>query len=341
MSLLKRTLVSAACVIIASSSVFAADTVKVGVIGSSADAPFYIALDKGYFEEEGIAPELEPMGSLSKQIAPLSSGALDVANGAISAGLYNAVNRDIPMKVVADKGRNAPGSGYNVFLVRKDLYDDGSIRSFEDFKGRTVTTIGVGSADMSIINEAMKTVGMTYDDIEQGSLALPNHLVSLENKGVEITLTPEPFATLIVEKGIAVKLASVGEFYPNQQQTVMIYGGQFIKDRPDVAQRFMNAYIRGVRAYMAVIKDDHLTGDGSDEVIASIIKHSTTKDEGLLRRISAVNINTDGIVSYESMEKDWEFLSSKGLIENMTTPDDIIDMSFAEKAVKQLGAGGK
>lgn len=340
MNLVRKVLISVACCVLASTSAFAADTVKVGIIGSIADAPFYVALDKGYFEEAGIALQLEPMGSLAKQIVPLSSGAIDVANGAISAGLYNAVSRDIPMKVVADKGQNATGSSYNVFLVRKDLYDDGSIRSFADFKGQTVATIGVGSADMSIINEAMRTVGMSYDDIEQTSLALPNHLITLENKGIGITLTPEPYATLIVEKGIAVKFASVGDFYPNQQQTVMIYGGNFMKDRPDVAQRFMDAYIRGVRTYMAAVKHGTISGEGSDEVIASIIKHTTTKDADLLRRIAAVTINADGLVNVEGMQKDWEFLNSKGLIENAITPGDIIDRSFVEKTVKKLGSSG-
>jgi len=339
MNIIARLIASAACCVLASASAFAADTVRVGVIGSSADAPFFVAQDMGYFADEGIEPQFESMPSLARQVVPLSSGDLDVGNGAVSAGLYNAVSRDIPMKVVADKGHNAPGSSYNVFLVRKDLYDDGSIRSFADFKGRKVATIGIGSADMSIINEAMKTVGMSYDDIEQTALALPNHMVTLQNKGIDITLTPEPFATLIVEKGIAVKLAAVGDFYPNQQQSVVIYGGRFIKERPEVAQRFMNAYLRGVRTYMASVKDGTMTGEGADKVIASIVKNSSTKDVELLKRIYAVNINTDGSVNFEGMKKDWDFLNSKGLIENSVTPEDIVDMSFAEKATAKLDGG--
>lgn len=335
MNILGKLFGSAACALV-SASAFAADTVKIGMIGSSGDVPYFIALDRGYFAEEDIEPQFEMMPSLARQVVPLSSGDIDVGNGAVSVALYNAVSRDIPMKVVADKGHNAVGSSYNVFLVRKDLYDDGSIRSFSDFKGRTVATIGVGSADMSIINEAMKTVGMSYDDIEQTALTLPNHMIAHENKGIEITLTPEPYATMIVENGLAVKLASVGEFYPNQQQSVMIYGGHFIKDRPEVAQRFMNAYLKGVRTYMASVKDGTMSGEGADEVIANIVNNSETKDVDLLKRIAAVNINTDGAINFESMVKDWELLKSKGLLESDITPEEIVDMSFAEKATEEL-----
>lgn len=315
----------------------AADKVTFGMIGSSSDAPIYIGLDKGYFAEAGINLVIEPMGSLAKQIAPLSSGALDIGCGAISAALYNAVSRDIEMKVVADKGRNAPGYGYNSIIVRKDLVDSGAVKTLADLKGRTIATIGVGSVDMSIINEAMKTVGMTYDDIKQTSLPLPSHLIALKNKGIEVTLTPEPFATLIVDKGLGVRLATVDQFYPNQQQTVVVYSSKFMKGRPDVAKRFMVAYLRGVREYMGALANGTFSGKNADEVIASIRKHTRTKDIGLLKRIHPAVINVDGNINFASMKKDWAFLKSKGLIHGATTPEDIVDMSYVEAAVKKLG----
>ena len=319
----------------------AADTVKLGMIGSVGDAPIYYALDKGYFADAGIKLELEPMGSLAKQIAPLSTGELDAGCGAIPAGLYNAVNRAIPMKVVADKGRNAPGYGYNSIIVRKDLVDSGTVKTLADLKGRTIATIGVGSTDMSILNEAMKTVGLSYDGIKQTSLTLPNHLIALENKGIEATLTPEPVATMILDKGVGVRLTTVDRFYPDQQQTVIVFSNKFMKDRPDVAERFMVAYLRGVRAYMDALKDGLIAGKGADDVIASIMNHTGPKDAALLKRIFPVVIDPNGEVNLASMKKDWEFLKSKGLIDKATTPEDIVDMSYVQAAVKKLGPYNK
>lgn len=332
-----RGVVASAVLMGAAAPGLAADKVIVGMIGSISDAPVYVAVDKGYFSEAGLDVSLENMGSLAKQIAPLSSGQLDAGFGAISAGLYNAVNRDIPMRVVADKGRNAPGYGYNAILVRKDLIDSGAVKTLADLKGRTVATIGVGSADMSILNEAMRTVGMSFDDIKQTAMALPNHLVAMQNKGIEVTLTPEPYATMIVDMGLAVRLKTVDEFYPNQQQTVMVYSAKFMKERPEVAQRFMQAYLRGVRFYMDSLKDGSISGPNADEVIASIVKHTRTKDVALLKRIKPVVVNPDGQVNFDGMKKDWEFLKSKGIIQAATTPADIVDMSFVEAAVKKLG----
>jgi NitT/TauT family transport system substrate-binding protein len=320
-----------------SSTAVAADKVVVGVIGSLSDAPFYLSIDNGYFAEAGIEPQLEAIPSLAKQVAPLSAGELDVASGAMAAGLYNAVSRGIPMKIVADKGRNAPGYGFNAIMVRKDLYDDGTIRSLKDLKGRTIATIGTGSADVSVLNEAMRSVGLGYDDLTQTELALPNHLTALENKALPLTLTPEPFATMMIDRKVAVKLATVDQFYPDQQQTVLIYGGKFIAERPEVARRFMTAFLRGLRAYLAGLEDGRIAGPNADAVVASLIKHSRFKDAGLLRRIVPAAMDPDGQVNAAGIEKDWALLKQKGFIQATVTPQELIDMSFAAQAARALG----
>lgn len=330
-------LVAAIMLLGASAPGLAADKVVVGMINSMSDAPFFLAIDNGYFKDEGIDAQLELSPSLANQVAPLSIGELDVASGAISAGVYNAVDRGIPIKIVADKGRNAPQYGFNAIMVRKDLYDSGKVKSLADLKGGTIAMIGVGSSDLSVMNEAMKSVGLTYDDIKVTQLALPNHLVAMKNKAMEWTLTPDPFATKMVEEGVAVKLATVDRFYPNAQQTVLIYGSRFIKDRPDVAQRFMNAYVRGIRAYVDGLADGRIAGPNADQVIASLIRHGREKDAALLRKIVPVWIDPNGQLYVASVEKDFQFLAAKGFIKGPVTPAELIDNTFVAAANKKLG----
>lgn len=330
-------LVAAIMLLGASAPGLAADKVVVGMINSMSDAPFFLAIDNGYFKDEGIDAQLELSPSLANQVAPLSIGELDVASGAISAGVYNAVDRGIPIKIVADKGRNAPQYGFNAIMVRKDLYDSGKVKSLADLKGGTIAMIGVGSSDLSVMNEAMKSVGLTYDDIKVTQLALPNHLVAMKNKAMEWTLTPDPFATKMVEEGVAVKLATVDRFYPNAQQTVLIYGSRFIKDRPDVAQRFMNAYVRGIRAYVSGLADGRIAGPNADQVIASLIKHGREKDAALLKKIVPVWIDPNGQLHVASIKKDFAFLDEKGFIKGPVTPAELIDNTFAAAANKKLG----
>jgi hypothetical protein len=41
------------------------------------------------------------------------------------------------------------------------------------------------------------------------------------------------------------------------------------------------------------------------------------------------------------MRKDMEFLHSRGLIKDMVDLDKVVDLSFAQKASKELAAAGK
>jgi NitT/TauT family transport system substrate-binding protein len=108
---------------------------KVGVVGTTSDAPFFIADAKGYFKEEGLTVAFIRFDSAAKMVVPLGSGELDAGGGATSSALYNAAKREVNIRIVADKGRTSKGHAFEAFLVRKDLFDSGKVRSFRDLKG--------------------------------------------------------------------------------------------------------------------------------------------------------------------------------------------------------------
>jgi ABC-type nitrate/sulfonate/bicarbonate transport system substrate-binding protein len=68
----------------------AAAPIRMGYIGISSDAGIFIALDKGYFKEQGIELALERFGLGADQMALLGSGRLEIASGALSPTLFNA-----------------------------------------------------------------------------------------------------------------------------------------------------------------------------------------------------------------------------------------------------------
>ena len=61
-------------------------TLKVGTINATADAAIFIAMEKGYFRDEGIEIELQEFATSALMIPPLATGQLDIATGA-GAGL--------------------------------------------------------------------------------------------------------------------------------------------------------------------------------------------------------------------------------------------------------------
>src|SRR5579884_2598872 len=112
--------------------------VRYGELGQASDAGFYVALDRGYFAEEGLDVEAIPIGSGGRMIPSLGAGQIDVGGGGISTALINAVARDVPLRLVADKGSLRPGFGYSGLVVRKELVDRGEVQGPADLKGRRI-----------------------------------------------------------------------------------------------------------------------------------------------------------------------------------------------------------
>lgn len=315
----------------------AQETVKIGLNGVVSDAAFFIAQKKGYFIKQGIKVEFVHFDSGPQMVAPLGTGQIDVAAGASSAGLFNAVGRGIGLKAVADKGSAPIGYSYVPIIVRKDLVDEGKVKTFADLKGLKVAEAGKGGTPGPILNEALKKGGLKYDDVQHVyNLGYSQQVVALSNKAVDAAVTAEPLATLAIKKGFAVRLSGP-DLYPNQQIAVLLYGDHFIKNRKETAAKFMVAYLEGVRFYNGALKDGLFKGPNAPEVIELLIANTKLKDPALYAAMNPNGCNPDGHVDLPSMKKDYEFYKANAYLEGNSSVEALVDHSFVDRALKILG----
>lgn len=312
-------------------------TLRVGISGASSDVGFFIADKMGYFKQEGLAVEFIPFDSAAKMVAPLGSGQLDIGGGSSSAGLYNAVARGIDIKIVADKGSTPPGYGFQPLLVRKDLVDSGRYKSLKDLKGMTIAGSAPGSGSTSTMNEVLKRAGLKSTDVKRVFMGFPQHVLALQNKAVDASLTTEPSATRAVQSGAAVRIMGDDEIYPNHQLAVVLYAGDFIKSNPDAARRFMRAYLRAVRDYNDALQNGKIAGPNAPAVIAVLTQYTHIKDPAVFRAITPQGCNPDGKVNEVTLKKDLQFFKDEGLVKGNVTVDQVVDNAFAEAAAKELG----
>jgi NitT/TauT family transport system substrate-binding protein len=317
---------------------FALDKVKIAIIGASSDIGFYLAEDKGWFAQDGIEVEMISFDSGARMIAPMSTGEIDVGTGAISAGLYNAFERSITLHIVADKGRNVKGMSFQGLLVRKALLDSGEVKSVKDLKGRKMAFTGPGANDSAVIDEALRKVGLGgFNDVQSNYLGLPGHLPAYQNGAIDASIVPEAFRTAIIKSGAAGELMPVADLRDNDQVGAVVYSDTFVTKRRDVAQKVMNAYIKGVRFYNDALKDGKITGPHADEIIDSMAKHGNLKDKAKLREIIPTAIDSDGALDVASLAADLAFYKAQGLVKADIKVEQAVDLSFVKKAVQTLG----
>src|SRR5438093_13273389 len=97
------------------------ETVKLGDLAAISNAAVYIAVEKGFFKEQGVITDITNFASAAKQVPALVAGELEVSVGSASAGLFNAVAQKAPVPIVADKGNAREGHGFARRAGRKDL----------------------------------------------------------------------------------------------------------------------------------------------------------------------------------------------------------------------------
>ena len=135
---------------------------------------------------------------------------------------------------------------------------------------------------------------------------------------------------------MAVRLSDDG-LYPGQQVAALLYGDALLTKRRAVGQRFMNAYVKAARVYNDATRGGHFDGPGADQVIDLIMKTTGMTDRMMFKTMIPNGISPNGEINIASLAEDLKFFQLRGQIEKPVSATDVVDMSFTERAVKELG----
>lgn len=307
--------------------------VRITDIQITSAAGSYVADARGYFREEGIEAEFLTMAG-ADQVPAVVSGTADVAGTAITAALFNALARGLPIKLVADHGANLPGASAGGWAVRKDLVDSGRYNGPADVRGWKVASGTPGSAADIALDRFLRQGGLTIDDIELVVMAYPDVIPAFANKALDGVYFQEPFTTIAVNQGLAVRGPIGYDIYPNQQIGVVAFGQRLTGDR-DLALRYLRAYVRGVRDYVkGFIQRDQAT---FDQLVPILIEHTTVKERALFEQAIPSGLKADPVPNVQSMKDDQEWYVARGLVQQRVDVDSIVDLSLVEEAIRQLG----
>jgi len=309
------------------------DNVKVGYLGLIlSNAGIFLAAERGYFEEQGIAVDLVPFDAGPRMVPSLATNEIQVGGGSPGVGLFNALQRGIRSKVVADKASTPPGTSSTSMMVRKDLYDGGTITRLEDLRGKTFGIMSLDSSLEFTLSSHLAQVGMTPADVPLVELSNSDLPAAFANRTLDASWALEPIATLLADRAIAVKLLGGEERAPNQQSSVMMYSEQFAAQR-DPATRWMIAYLKGVRDY----NDAFFAGINTEDTIRVLEKVGVITDRAALERTGLGGLNPNGYVNRQNLQQMHDYYVRKGSITQPVALDDLIDDSFVTAALAKLG----
>jgi len=313
--------------------------IKVGVSPLMSSAGIFIAREKGYFENLGLNVDLTIFKSSGAAMTMLlSAGKLDVGGGNLSTGLWSAINQGVDLYLVADKGHIEKDHSHTALLVRKDLVTTGRYKSFKDLKNyRMGLTVLEGVSQQIVTERFLNAGGLTLDDVEFIKMSYSEMNISLRNHTLDATIQLEPYVINAELEEIAQNVADANEVYPDQQSAAIFYSSNFMRHNPKLAEKFMVAYLQGVRAY----KNAFVYNIKKSEIISILKKHINIESESVWDKMAPIGLNPDGFINKASLLNDIRWYKEKGYIEKVPDINKVIDHSYVEKALKVIGKYGK
>jgi NitT/TauT family transport system substrate-binding protein len=302
----------------------------VGYVPSLVYAPLYTAVEKGYFRERGLELNLEPGGG--SPTAQVGAGQLQLAGIGLDVAYLNSRARGIDIRFVLPVSSvNAAQGSSTPLVVRKELWDDGTVRGVADLRGRRVAQLGAAvGITYYLLALALDTGGLTMDDIDLvRGLNFPDMPQALAQGAIDAALLAEPFYTLSEERGIVVLLSDRHDV--GVQVNGMVVNAAFARDNPSAVVDFAVAYLRGVR---------DLAGGGRDapENLAIVEQYTKVPAATVIRtRPSYTDPNGEFDVDSLLTQQRFFFANAQLELAQPLPADQLVDPTFARRAVEILG----
>lgn len=303
--------------------------VTLGMLRLTSSAPLFLAMDKGYFKDEGIEIDPQWFDAAQPIAVATASNQVDVGATGLTAGLYNMAAQGQKLCIAADKGREEKGFPSSALLVRSDLYDAG-LSSIEALRGKRVGITQKGSTYEYMTGRLLEAKGLSLDDVTLVPLGkLSAVTAALQSGQIDACILNEPNVTKVQAEGYGKVVTQVGDVIPYQTSAVF-YSPDFAKNA-NAGVRFMKAYRRACEDYYAAAverKDPALL----DETVKIIARYVRTPEEDI--RAALPYIDREGRLLAGDIQTQIDWYRAHGLLSGDLAASDVVNPAFLDSALK-------
>jgi NitT/TauT family transport system substrate-binding protein len=267
-----------------------------GSISQMNKVAYFVALNRNYFEQEGLTVDSTAFASGTAALQSLIGGGADVAEGAYEHTL-RMQTKGVNLTCLVPFGRY-PG---NVLVVRKSLAD--KIKTIADLKGRKIGVSAPGASTQNFVAGLMERAGVPWKDASYISIGTgPSAVAAMKTGGeLDALVNLDPAINALVEGGDAVILSDSR----TAEGTKAAFGGEyladclmvkteFLKANPNTSQAITNAVVHAMQ---------WLKTASIDDIIKSLPPAYYRSDEKLYRESLEKNLSAfqwDGLISPEA-----------------------------------------
>jgi NitT/TauT family transport system substrate-binding protein len=276
-----------------------------GSISQMNKIAYFVALNRKYFQQEGLDVDSVAFASGTAALQNLIGGNADVVEGSFEHTLRMQA-KGIGLMCIAVFGRYPA----NVLVVRKSQAD--KIKTIADLKGKKIGISAPGASTHNFIAGLMERAGVPWREASYVSIGTGLSAVAAMKSGQELDaiVNLDPAINAIVDSGEGVVLADSR----TEEGTKAAFGGpyladclyakiDFVKANPNTTQAIANAIVHAMQ---------WLHTASIDDIIKSLPSDYYQADEKLYRKSLEKNLAAfqwDGIVSNTAVKSVWDAIS--------------------------------
>jgi NitT/TauT family transport system substrate-binding protein len=289
-------------------------------------APFYAALEKGFYGEEGLNVRISRGYGSGETVRKVATGEFDIGLAHMVPIISSRVNQNVEIR------------GVMQYMERDMLAiwvrDDGTIKSPKDFEGKTGAT-SPGNAQFVFFPALAKAAGFDASKVNwktADAALLGPMLLQKQADLIPLYLLHGPrLIPQAAERGMKLKAFEYADYGLDTYAEALIVKNETIAKDPGMVQGFVRATLKGIR----------WAADNPDEAATIVVKHNPEMDLASARgswEMAKKNMFTpkalkDGVGRFETEKLKTTIQAVAGGLDLPRTPtnDEIATNQFVPK----------
>ena len=306
-----------------------AETIKIALTRLLSYPSVPIAVERGYFADEGLDAQMVFFDSAEPMVVALTAGDVDFAVSGLSAAFYTlaALGR---IRVLASSAIEQPGFYNLAFLGSNKAYDEG-LRTAHDLPGHSFAVTQIGTSleySLGLIAEKdrfpMSAVAI------RPLHAIPNVVTALSGSQIDAAVLPATPALPFLDRDTIKLLGWVSDLAPGWMGAVAFTSTKVADEQEDQVRRFMRAFRHGSRDYHdAFASKSEKRQDGpATPAMLELLSKFTGIPPALIDRATPF-IDADGRVVMADLAHQIAWYKSQHMMKADVRPEDFVDRRYA------------
>lgn len=287
-------------------------------------APMYVAIEKGYFAEEGIDLTLVTGFGADKTMTALLTGEADIGFMGSESTIYTYKEGASDYAVNFAQLTQRAGN----FLVSREPIEN---FSWDMLKGKKVLGGRAGGMPEMVFEYILKKNGIdpAADLSIDQSIDFGSTAAAFSGGQGDFSVEFEPHATSLETKGDGYVVASLGEDSGYVPYTAFSAKKSYLEKNPEVIEAFTRALQKGMDYVQA-----HTPAEIAKVIAPQFAETDLATIETIVGRYAAQDTwKSDLIFSEDSFTLLENILEEAGELDERVPYADLVDTTFAEKAV--------